>query len=46
MAEDTLVHRDKDFASFAQEMSEEGEDDIIYLDDDEIEDIDDEFVEQ
>ena len=46
MAEDTLVHRDKDFASFAQEMSEEGEDDIIYLDDDEIEDVDDEFVEQ
>lgn len=46
MAEDTLVHRDKDFASFAQEMSEEGEDDIIYLDDDEIEDIDEEFVGQ
>ena len=42
MAEDTLVHRDKDMSFFAQEMADEGEDeDILYLDDEEIEDIDD-----
>ena len=42
MAEDTLVHRDKDMTLFAQEMADEGEDeDIIYLDDEEMEDIED-----
>lgn len=42
MAEDTLVHRDKDMSRFAQEMADEGEDeDVVYLDDDEIEDIED-----
>jgi len=52
-AEDTLVHRDKDMARFAEEMADEGEDeDIEYIDDrlrvddlgpemDEIEDLDD-----
>ena len=41
MAEDTLVHRDKDMALFAEELEDEGEaDDIEYLDDDQIEDID------
>ena len=40
MAEDTLVHRDKDMTRFAAELAEEGEDEeIVYLDD--IEDIDD-----
>ena len=40
MAEDTLVHRDKDMSRFAQELAAEGEDeDIEYIDD--IEDIDD-----
>jgi GTP-binding protein len=39
-AEDTLVHRDKDMKSFANELHEEGED-IEYVDEDEIEDIDD-----
>ncbi len=40
MAEDTLVHRDKDMTRFAQELADEGEDeDIEYIDD--IEDIDD-----
>ncbi|MBQ2554660.1 MAG: GTPase ObgE [Prevotella sp.] len=41
-AEDTLVHRDKDMSRFAAEMSAEGEDeDIVFVDDSEIEDIDD-----
>ena len=40
-AEDTLVHRDKDMTRFAAEMQAEGEDDIIYIDDDDIEDVDD-----
>ncbi len=41
-AEDTLVHRDKDMAKFAYEMKAEGEDDdIMYLDDDDLEDYDD-----
>ena len=42
MAEDTLVHRDKDMTRFADELAEEGEDeDIEYIADDEIEDIED-----
>ena len=42
MAEDTLVHRDKDMSRFAQELADEGEDeDIEYLDDDDIEDVED-----
>ena len=40
-AEDTLVHRDKDMTRFMAEMKAEGEDDIIYIDDDDIEDVDD-----
>lgn len=40
-AEDTLVHRDKDMTRFAAEMQAEGEDDIIYIDDEDIEDVDD-----
>ncbi len=39
-AEDTLVHRDKDMTSFIAELHDEGED-IEYIDDDELEDIDD-----
>ena len=38
-AEDTLVHRDKDMTRFAAEMQAEGEDDIIYIDDEDIEDV-------
>ena len=39
---DSIVHRDKDMASFAAEMADEGEDeDIEYLDEDELEDIED-----
>ena len=42
LAEDTLVHRDKDMSRFAQELADEGEDeDIEYIDDEDIEDIDD-----
>ena len=41
-SEDSLVHRDKDMSRFAQELADEGEDeDIEYIDDDEIEDIED-----
>ena len=41
MAEDSLVHRDKDIRSFAQELADDGEDiDVEYIDT-EIEDLDD-----
>ena len=41
-AEDTLVHRDKDMSRFAAELADEGEDeDIEYIDEDEIEDLED-----
>ena len=39
---DTLIHRDKDMSRFAKELVAEGEDeDIEYLDADDIEDIED-----
>lgn len=42
IAEDTLVHRDKDMTRFYEEMADEGEDDDIeYIDDEDIEDIED-----
>ena len=42
MGEDTLVHRDKDMTCFLREMADEGEDEeIVYVDDEEIEDLDD-----
>lgn len=41
-AEDSLVHRDKDMNRFAEELADEGEDeDIEYVDEDEVEDLDD-----
>lgn len=41
-AEDTLVHRDKDMRTFVTELRDEGEDgDVEFLDEDEIEDLDD-----
>ena len=41
-AEDALVHRDKDMSRFAEELADEGEDeDIEYIDEDEIEDLED-----
>ncbi len=39
MAEDTLVHRDKDMTRFAQELAAEGEDEDIEYIDDETEDV-------
>ena len=46
MAEDTIVHRDKDMSRFAQELADEGEDEEIeYLDD--VEDLEDvEYIEE
>ena len=49
--DETLVHRDKDMTLFAEELADEGEDDDIeYIDEEEIEDIDDledfEYVEE
>lgn len=42
IAEDTLVHRDKDMSRFIEELADEGEDDDIeYLDEEDIEDIED-----
>ena len=39
-AEDTLVHRDKNLSQFADELRDEGaDDDIEYLDDAEVEDV-------
>ena len=39
--EDTIVHRDKDISKFQKEMEDEGEDEIIYIDEDDIEDLED-----
>ena len=41
MAEETLVHRDKDLSRMAMEMMAEGEDDVEFIDDAEVEDLDD-----
>lgn len=41
MAEETLVHRDKDLSRMALEMIAEGEDDVEFIDDAEVEDLDD-----
>ena len=38
--EDVIVHRDKDMSRFAAELAAEGEDEIEFIDDDDIEDID------
>ena len=39
---DTLIHRDKDMSRFAKEMMDEGEDEeIVFVDGDEVEDVDD-----
>ena len=44
IAEDTLVHRDKDMTRFAVEMEEEGEE-LTYLGEDDIEDLEDYEIE-
>ena len=44
IAEDTLVHRDKDMQRFTEELRAEGEDEILYVeeeDDDDIEELED-----
>lgn len=41
MAEDTLVHRDKDLNTLPEELRSEGEDDITFVDEEEVEDIED-----
>ena len=41
MSEDTLVHRDKDMSRFALELKDEGEDEIVFIDEEDIEDLDD-----
>lgn len=41
MAEDTLVHRDKDLSSLPDELRSEGEDEIEFLDEDDMEDVED-----
>ncbi len=41
MAEDTLVHRDKDLSTLPEELRREGEDEIELIDDGEIEDVED-----
>ena len=41
MAEETLVHRDKDLSRMAMEMMAEGEDEVDFIDDAEVEDLDD-----
>lgn len=38
-AEDTLVHRDKDMRRFTEELRAEGEDEILFVDDEDVEDI-------
>ena len=44
-AEDTLVHRDKDMSTFGKELQAEGEDEILFVDDDEIEELEDYEIE-
>lgn len=41
MAEYTLVHRDKDLSSLPDELRSEGEDEIEFLDEDDMEDVED-----
>lgn len=41
MAEDTLVHRDKDLNTLPEELRREGEDGIEFVDEDDVEDVDD-----
>ena len=41
MAEDTIVHRDKDLRLLPEELRSEGEDDIDFVDEDDMEDVDD-----
>lgn len=39
--EQLLVHKDKDMSRFVKEMADEGEDEIIFIEEDDVEDLDD-----
>ena len=41
IAEETLVHRDKDMSRFAEELKAEGEDELLYIDEEDIDDLED-----
>ena len=41
IAEESLVHRDKDLSSLPEELRSEGEDEIEFVDDEDVEDVDD-----
>ena len=41
MAEDTLIHRNKNMLNFAKELQDEGEDGIKYIDEEDMEDVED-----
>ena len=41
IAEESLVHRDKDLSSLPEELRSEGEDEIEFVDDEHVEDVDD-----
>lgn len=41
IAEESLVHRDKDLSSLPEEFRSEGEDEIEFVDDEDVEDVDD-----
>lgn len=45
IGEDTIVHRDKDWALFQEEMRAEGADEVIYVDEEDIFDVDDNELE-
>lgn len=45
IGEDTIVHRDKDWALFQEEMRAEGADEVIYVDEEDIFDVDDDELE-
>ena len=44
-AEDRIVHRDKDMAVFNAELEAEGETDIVFVDDEEVEELEDYEIE-
>ena len=43
---EALVHRDKDMSRFAQELTDEGEDMVEFIDEDDIEELDDYEIEE
>ena len=41
IAEDTLVHRDKDIQRITEELEAEGEDEVIFVEDEDVDDLED-----